>query len=69
MALCNSLLLYGITCWGGASRTDIKSTVEQCSRLYVNDLDENYLCYHLRSKIHHSQLNSIYQKRACSVEK
>jgi hypothetical protein len=25
MALCNSLLLYGITCWGGASRTNIKS--------------------------------------------
>lgn len=25
MALCNSLLLYGITCWGGASRTGIQS--------------------------------------------
>jgi len=25
MALCNSILLYGITCWGGSNRTDINS--------------------------------------------
>lgn len=25
MALCNSLLLYGITCWGSTNRTDINS--------------------------------------------
>jgi len=25
MALCNSILLYGITCWGGTNRTDINT--------------------------------------------
>jgi len=34
MALCNSLLLYGITCWGGASRTDIK-TVHTAQKIII----------------------------------
>jgi len=25
MALCNFILLYGITCWGGTNRTDINA--------------------------------------------
>jgi hypothetical protein len=35
MALCNSILLYGITCWGGSNRTDI-NTLHITQKMIIN---------------------------------
>lgn len=60
MALCNSILLYGITCWGGSNRTDI-NTLHITQKIIVKVAYSLPLKFPSRELFNHTNILSVYK--------
>lgn len=60
MALCNSILLYGITCWGGTNRTDI-NTLHTTQKMIVKVAFSLPLKFPSEELFKHTNILSVYK--------